>query len=287
MKNKSNGDKLFTIFNYTVVSLFSLACLFPFFYVAAYSVTPYSEYLQNPLRLIPSHIELAAYKQIIKMPVIWSGYRVTLLITILGVVLNIFLLVVSAYPLSKRDLKGRNFILLLITFTMFFNGGLIPNFYLVKTLGMYNTIWSMIIPGALSAFNLILMKNFIGNIPDSLEESAVIDGANEIVILARVIIPLSMPAIATFIIFHAVNQWNTFFSAILYTSKRSLWPLMLILRDMVVEDGQMDMLDNGVTVQAFTIKMAAIIFTTLPIMIVYPFLQRFFIKGILVGSVKG
>ncbi len=287
MKNKSIADKLFSMFNYTVVTLFALACMFPFFYVAAYSVMPYSEYLQNPLNLIPSRIDLSAYKQIIKMPTIWSGYRVTIIITVLGVLLNIFLLVVTAYPLSKKDLKGRNVILLLITFTMFFNGGLIPNFYLIKTLGIYNSIWSMIIPGALSAFNLILMKNFMGTIPESLEESAIIDGANEITILFHIIIPLSMPAIATFIIFHAVSQWNTFFSAIIYTSKRSLWPLMLILRDMVVEDGQMDMLDNGATVQAFTIKMAAIIFTTLPIIVIYPFMQRFFMKGILVGSVKG
>lgn len=287
MKSTSVADKLFTALNYTLVTLFTLACMFPFFYVLAYSIMPYSEYLQDPLKLIPSHIDLSAYKQIIKMPTIWSGYRVTVIITILGVALNIFLMIITAYPLSKKNLKGRNLVLVLITFTMFFNGGLIPNFYLVKMLGIYNTIWSMIIPGALSAFNLILMKNFMSTIPESLEESAIIDGANEITVLFRIIVPVSKPAIATFIIFHAVSQWNTFFSAIIYTSKRSLWPLMLILRDMVVEDGQVDMLDNGVTVQAFTIKMAAIIFTTLPIIVIYPFLQRFFMKGILVGSVKG
>lgn len=286
MKSKNLADKLFTVFIYILVTLFTMACIFPFFYVAAYSVMPYSEYLQNPVKLIPSRIEFAAYRQIIKMPAIWSGYRVTILITVFGVILNIILMVLTAYPLSKKDLKGRNVILVLITFTMFFNGGMIPNFYLVKKLGLYNSILSMIIPGALSAFNLILMKNFMSSIPESIEESAIIDGANEITILFRIIIPLSMPAIATFIIFHAVKQWNTFFSAIIYTSKRSLWPLMLILRDMVVEDGQVDIMDDGTTVQAFTIKMAAIIFTTLPILVVYPFLQKYFMKGILVGSIK-
>ncbi len=286
---KNLGDKLFSILNYTFISIFALACLFPFFYVASYSVMPYSEYLQNPLKLIPSQLDFGAYKQILKTPVLWSGYRVTIIITVLGVILNIFLMVISAYPLSKKDLKGRNVILVLITFTMFFNGGLIPNFYLVKSLGLYNTIWSMIIPGALSAFNLLLMKNFIGTIPESLEESAIIDGANEIIVLFRIIIPLSMPAIATFIIFHAVSQWNTFFTAIIYTAKRSLWPLMLILRDLVVEDGGLttDALDANTTVEVFTIKMAIIIFATLPILVIYPFLQKYFMKGILVGSVKG
>lgn len=289
MKSKSLSDRAFDSVNYIFVTLFAIACLFPLIYVASYSVMPYSEYLKNPLKLIPSSFDFGAYKQIIKMPSIWSGYRVTITITVLGVLLNIFLMVISAYPLSKKDLKGRNAVLMMVTFTMFFNGGLIPNFYLIKTLGMYNTIWSMIIPGALSAYNLILMKNFMSSIPESLEESAIIDGANEVIILFRIIVPLSMPAIATFIIFHAVNQWNTFFNAIIYTSKRSLWPLMLIVRDLVVDDGGIakDNLDSDSNVQVFTIKMAIIIFTTLPILVIYPFLQKYFMKGILVGSVKG
>lgn len=288
MVNNGLGDRVFSIFNYIFVTLFSLACLFPFLYVVSFSVTPYSEYLENPLRLIPSRLEFGAYKQIFQMPLMWSGYRVTVLITLIGVVLNILLMVISAYPLSKPDLKGRNVILAFIVFTMFFNGGLIPNFYLIKTLGLYNTMWSLILPGALGAYNLILMKNFIGSIPPSLEESAYIDGANEIKVLFKIIIPLSKPAIATFVIFHAVGQWNTFFSAIIYTSKRSLWPLMLILRDLVVEDGGLarDMMDTG-SVTEFTLKMAIIVFATLPIIMVYPFLQRFFMKGLLVGSIKG
>lgn len=289
MNKKTFGDRIFDVFNYTFVTLFSLACLFPFFYVLSFSVTPYSEYLKNPLKLIPSQLDFGAYRQILKLPMMWSGYRVTIVITVLGVLLNIFLLVISAYPLSKKDLKGRNVILMLITFTMFFNGGLIPNFYLIKTLKLYNTIWSMIIPGALGAYNLILMKNFVAAIPESLEESAIIDGANEIKVLFKIIVPLSAPAIATFIIFHAVTQWNTFFSAIIYTSKRSLWPLMLILRDLVVEDGAVakDNMDDNNSVTVFTIKMAIIIFATLPILVVYPFMQKYFMKGLLVGSVKG
>lgn len=290
MNIRSRGDKLFDIVNYACLTLFALACLFPFFYVAAFSVTPYNEYLANPLKLIPNKLEFSAYTQIFKMDQLWTGYRNTIIITVLGVAINIFLMIITAYPLSKRDLKGRGFALVLITFTMFFNGGLIPNFYLIKSLDLYNTLWSLVLPNALGAYNLLLMKNFIGNIPPSLEESASIDGANELRILFRIIVPLSKPAIATFVIFHAVTQWNTFFNAIIYTSKRDLWPLMLIVRDMVVDSGGVakDVMDAGTSgVTEFTIKMAIIIFSTLPIIMVYPFMQKYFMKGILVGSIKG
>ncbi|CAM4496533.1 putative aldouronate transport system permease protein [Paenibacillus endophyticus] len=290
MNIRSSGDKLFDIINYACLTLFAIACLFPFFYVAAFSVTPYNEYLANPLKLIPNKLEFSAYTQIFKMDQLWIGYRNTIIITVLGVCINIFLMIITAYPLSKRDLKGRGFALVLITFTMFFNGGLIPNFYLIKSLDLYNTLWSLVLPNALGAYNLLLMKNFIGNIPPSLEESASIDGANELRILFRIIVPLSKPAIATFVIFHAVTQWNTFFNAIIYTSKRDLWPLMLIVRDMVVDSGGVakDVMDAGTSgVTEFTIKMAIIIFSTLPIILVYPFMQKYFMKGILVGSIKG
>jgi len=287
---RSFGDKLFDAVNYTCMTLFALICLFPFFYVAVFSITPYTEYLQSPLKLIPNHIELGAYKQIFDMPLLLSGYRNTILITVGGVALNIFLMIITAYPLSKTDLKGRNAILVLITFTMFFNGGLIPNFYLVKSLHLYNTLWALILPTALGAYNLILMKSFISAIPRDLEESAFMDGANELKVLFRIIVPLSKPAIATFVIFQAVAQWNTFFNAIIYTSKRNLWPLMLILRDLVVEEGGIarDALDaSSGNVTEFTIKMAIIIVATLPILLVYPFLQKYFMKGLLIGSIKG
>lgn len=290
MNIRSRSDKIFDAVNYFVITLFALLCLFPFVYVAAYSVTPYTDYLAHPLRMIPTHVEFGAYRQIFKMSVLWTGYRNTIIITVAGVALNIFLMLITAYPLSKTDLKGRNVILLLITFTMFFNGGLIPNFYLIRSLDMYNTLWALILPGALGAYNLILMKSFVGSIPASLEESASLDGANELTILARIIVPLSKPAIATFVIFHAVTQWNTFFNAIIYTSKRDLWPLMLIVRDLVVDSGGVarDVLDasnSGVT--EFTIKMAIIIFSTLPIILIFPFMQKYFMKGMLIGSIKG
>lgn len=291
MKKENLGDKAINFFSLGLVTTFSLLCIFPFFYVIAYSLTSYSDYLMNPARLIPPKITFAAYKQLLDFPLISSGYKVTLFITVVGTILSVFLLLISAYPLAKKDLKGRNTILALITFTMFFNGGLIPNYYLIRNLHLLNTVWALILPGLLSVFNLLVMKSFISNIPNSLEESAIIDGANEIVILFKIILPLSLPVIATFSVFSAVGYWNSFFNAIIYTTKRSLWPLMLVLRELVVEDGASQvsqvMTDPNNVSNPFTLKMAAIIITTVPILLVYPFAQKYFTKGVLLGSVKG
>ncbi|MGN6710637.1 carbohydrate ABC transporter permease [Anaerocolumna jejuensis] len=290
LKNMTPIDILYQIFVYVTVTVFALICLYPILYVFAISITPYAEYLENPLKLIPGKLDLSAYYKLLHLPLIYSGYRVTIFITIAGTLLNIILLCITAYPLSKKDLKGRNVILALITFTMFFNGGLIPNFYIIRSLHLYDTIWALILPGCLGAYNLILMKNFISGIPASLEESAYIDGANEFQVLWRIIVPLSKPAIATFVIFHVVSQWNSYFNAIIYTSKRSLWPLMLVLREMVVDDG-MALANQSTAADSltnpYTLKMATIIVCVLPILCIYPFMQRYFTKGLLVGSVKG
>jgi len=278
--------------SYLVMTLFAVICLFPFLYVISYSVMPYEDYLKNPMSLIPMRVTLDAYSRILAFPMVWSGYRMTAFVTVIGTTLNVFLLLLTAYPLSKKDLKGRNFVLLMIAFTMFFNGGLIPNYYLIRSLRMQDTPWALIFPGAVSAFNLILMKNFVAAIPKDIEESASIDGAHEFTILARIIAPLSLPAIATFTLFHAVGHWNSYFNAIVYISRRSLWPLMLVLRELVVEEGigavfntsTQYMQDTMAT--PFNLKMAMIVVSILPILAVYPLVQKYFMKGLLVGSVK-
>ena len=220
-----------------VVGIFALICVMPFVYVFCVSFMPYSEYIENPLKIIPSHIDLTAYKQMLGYDLIRSGYLVTVFITIAGTALSIFLLVISAYPLSKKDLKGHRFFMGMVLFTMFFNGGMISNYILIRGIKLQNTVWSLIIPGCISAFNLILMKNFIlQSIPDALEEAARIDGANDLQVLFRIVTPLLKPAIATMIVFCAVNYWNNYFSAMLYVSDRDLWPLTLVLRELVVED---------------------------------------------------
>ena len=289
---KSRLDRVYQIFIYVILTLFALACLYPLLYVFIYSVTPYAEYIENPMKMIPNSLDFTAYSKLLSFPLIYSGYRVTLIITFVGTLLNITLLCLTAYPLTKHDLKGRNIILGMITFTMFFNGGMIPNFYLIQNLHLYDSIWALILPGCLGAYNLILMKNFISQLPASLEESAYIDGANEFQVLWKIIIPLSKPAIATFVIFHMVSQWNSYFNAIIYTSSRKLWPLMLVLREMVVEASGTGLSNEAAAadmayVNSFTLKMATIVVCVLPILCVYPFMQRYFTKGILVGSVKG
>jgi putative aldouronate transport system permease protein len=285
------GETVLDIVNYTLVTLFALACIFPFVYVTAFSFTPYKDYLANPLRLIPEHPSLQAYTQMLSMRLLQTGYRNTIIITFLGTALNLFLLCVSAYPLSKKNLKGRGLVMSLIIFTMFFSGGMIPNYALIRNLKLINTYWALILPGAISAYNLILMRNFIAAIPDSLEESAIIDGANEITVLFKIILPLSLPAIFTFLLFHAVGHWNAYFDSVLYITRRNLWPLMLVLRELVTEGGNMARegmeFDPDKLAQPFTLQMAAIVITVVPILMVYPFIQRYFMKGMLLGSVKG
>ena len=275
-----------------VVGIFALICVMPFVYVFCVSGMPYSEYIENPLKIIPSRIDLTAYKQMLGYDLIRSGYLVTVFITIAGTALSIFLLIISAYPLSKKDLKGHRFFMGMVLFTMFFNGGMISNYILIRGIKLQNTVWSLIIPGCISAFNLILMKNFIlQSIPDALEEAARIDGANDLQVLFRIVTPLLKPAIATMIVFCAVNYWNNYFSAMLYVSDRDLWPLTLVLRELVVEDTSAvssvtQMLTSANRSHPFTLKMAAIIITVLPILIVYPFMQKYFVKGVSLGSVK-
>ncbi|GHV03980.1 putative ABC transporter permease protein YtcP [Spirochaetia bacterium] len=287
---QSTGEALFDALNYIVVTLFAVVCIFPFIYVLGFSFTSYEDYLANPLRVIPERPTIQAYTQILSMKLIQTGFVNSILKTILGTAVNVFLLCISAYPLSKKNLKGRNIIMSLIVFTMFFSGGMIPHYALIRSLKLMNTYWALILPGAIGTYNLILMRNFIAAIPESLEESAIMDGANEIVVLFRIILPLSLPAIFTFLLFHAVGHWNAFFDSILYMTKRSLWPLMLVLRELIIEGGQMareGAIDPARLAQPFTLQMAAIIITMVPILLVYPFVQKYFMKGMLLGSIKG
>ena len=286
------GDYVIEAVCAIIVGVFALCCLAPFVYVFFTSFMPYTEYLENPLRIIPAEFTLQAYRQILDYDLFRSGYRVTVFITVVGTALSVFLLTISAYPLSKTGLKGRKFIMGMILFTMFFNGGMIPNYILVRNLGLFNTIWALILPGCIGVFHLILMKNFIKmTIPESLEEAARVDGANDLRILFSVVVPLLKPAIATMTIFCAVQYWNNYYSSMIYISDRKLWPLMLVLRELVVEDTSAvspvtQMLTAAARSHPFTLKMAAIVITLLPILMVYPFMQRYFVKGISLGSVK-
>jgi putative aldouronate transport system permease protein len=291
---RQRKDNWLTILSVAVITAYALCCLLPFVYIFFVSFMSYDEYTANPLRVIPSHIDLTAYSQMLDYNLLRTGYAVTLFITAAGTALSVFLLVVSAYPLSKSELKGRNFIMGMIMFTMFFSGGMIPDYLLVRYLGLYNSVWALILPGCLNAFYLILMKNFIkASIPESLEETARLEGAGYTRILFSIVFPLMMPAIATMVVFCAVGYWNNYFSAMLYISDRKYWPLSLVLRELVVQNDTSavspvtQMLNSTTRAHPFTLRMAAIVITIVPILAVYPFMQRFFVKGIFLGSVKG
>ena len=272
---------------YFVTGIFALLCFIPFLLVIIYSFTPYDLYLKNHFDLFPERLTLDAYHMVMNYRYIWTGYGNTLIITCLGTILSMILLVLMGYPLSKRDLKGRNFMMTLWIVTMFFSGGMIPNYFLIRTLGLLNTRWALILPGLLGCYNLILMKNYIQGLPGSLEEAALIDGANDLVVLLRIVLPLSAPILATLGLFTAVGYWNSYFSAIIYITKRPMWPLQLVLRELLFESAvnEMTALDERVSTP-FLLKMASIVVASVPIMCVYPFLQRYFMTGLVLGGVK-
>jgi putative aldouronate transport system permease protein len=280
--------------NYTLLVLFVLIMLYPFANVLVVSISSYTAYVNNPMMIWPKDISLAAYSQILHHPVLWSGYLNTIIITVSGVTVGTLLYLITAYPLSKRHLRGRGMFMLLIVFTMIFNGGLIPNYLLMRSLHLLNTLPAVILPLLFSGFNLILMKTFMENIPEELEEAARIDGASDPFILFRIVAPLSKPILATLCLFAAVTYWNDFFNAIVYIRDTNKWPLMLFLRE-IIEGARLTSITGGgnaaeagvVDVMPETLQYATLIIVMLPILCVYPFVQKYFVKGIMLGSVKG
>ena len=224
---------------------------------------------------------------------IYSGYANTLFVTIVGTALSMILTISMAYPLSKKDLRGRNAIMGMVFFTMLFNAGTIPNFLLVKEIGLLDTRWALVLPYICNTWNMLIMRNFFYAIPDSLEEAAYLDGANQMQVIIKIILPLSLPSIATISMFYAVSFWNAWFPGVMYVTNKSLQPVQNIMRSIIVAaSGQMEDLgimidDIEVMPTSNTIKCAAIVITTLPILCVYPFIQKYFVKGVMVGSVKG
>ncbi|MDR6550803.1 carbohydrate ABC transporter permease [Paenibacillus qinlingensis] len=283
---------VFDCINYTLLTLITLAMLYPFVNVASVSFSSYDAFINHPLMIWPHDINFASYKEILSRPVLWSSYLNTITITIIGVFGSLVLYVLMAYPLSKKFLKGRSFILVAVVFTMLFNGGIIPNYYLMRSLGLLDTLAALILPSLFTGFNLILMKSFIESLPDELEEAASIDGASYPYILLRIIVPLSKPILATLALFGAVGYWNNFFNAILYIQSEAKWPLMLYLREVIEAASTMALNANAAelganAVTSETLQYATLMIVMVPILLVYPFLQKYFVKGMLLGSVKG
>lgn len=284
------GELLFNICNYGLLSFFGLLTILPFWHVFVVSITSYQSYLNNKFIMIPENVSFSSYAVILGDPKIHRSFLLTVFIVVVSTLFHLAITAITSYPLSRSYLKGRNVMMLFIIFTMLFSGGLIPHYLLIKYLGLMNNVWVYIIPGAFSGFSAILMLNFFKQIPESLEEAARIDGAGHFYILVKIFIPLSMPILTTLALFYGVGKWNDWFTAVIFIDNARLYPIQNILREFLIV-GNMDTIGKGIfgndTYKLIvSIKMAIIMVATLPIMLVYPFMQKHFVKGVLLGSVK-
>ncbi|SFS50074.1 carbohydrate ABC transporter permease [Paenibacillus sp. BC26] len=287
---QSLGDRIFDCMLYIVLTLLMLTAFYPLYFIFVVSLSSIGEIAKHgSLMFIPRGFTLEAYKSVVENPYILRGFRNSVMFVVLGTSINMIMTIFAAYGLSRKWLMGRKVLMFLIVVTMFFSGGLIPTFIVVQKLHMYNTIWALMLPGAMSAYNMIMMRTYFQGIPESLEESARIDGAHDFQILFRVILPVSMPIIAVMILFYAVGHWNSWFSASIYLQNRELFPLQLILREILIQGRVSDFggdTSNVAAQVAKNLKYATIIVSTVPILLIYPFIQKYFVKGVMLGSLK-
>ena len=293
-QNATVGSRIFDVLNYLIVTLIAITTIIPFIYLIGASFATEYEIATRPMFFIPQDVSTAAYQYIFSSSKILRGFGNSLLITSAGTAINLFFTVTMAYALSKTRLRGRNFFLNMVIFSMFFSGGMIPGYIIVpNVLGLKNTYWSVLLPGAISAYNMMIVKNFFQGIPQELEESAAIDGCTDIGILWKIVLPLSLPVLATFGLFYAVGHWNAYFGAMIYmTGATEKWPLQVLLRELIIMSngtaGDLNNMDpEFVQPPEQSIKMAVIVVSTVPIMCVYPFLQKYFVKGVMVGALNG
>lgn len=290
MKNKkfSTGQWVLCV----VMFLFVVACVLPFLNVIALSLSSKSAILRGDVTLWPKEFTTKAYDMIVQDKSMWKSLFYTVKLTVIYTALSMALTVLIAFPLTMKRLKGRKFFTFFIVFTMYFSGGTIPIYLNVKDLGLLNSMWSLILPGLLSTFNVIIMKNFFSSLPYELNEAAYIDGANDFQILMKIYLPLSFSALATLSLFYAVGRWNSFSDALYYITSRDLQPLQLKLYNLIkgsqaIEVAVMEGSSDLASSLSESIQSATIIFATLPILVVYPFVQRYFVQGVTMGAVKG
>jgi len=291
-RNDSKASKVFDVFNVIFLILFAIATTVPFLFIVAGSFASQAEITARGFFLIPREPRLEAFEYILNSRLLPRSMWISVVVTVVGTFVSMFMTVTFAYPLSKKYLPGRNVMLSMVIFTMLFSGGMIPMFLTVRALGLLNNFWALILPNAISVWNLIVMKNFFQGIPSELEESARIDGASDFKVFLKIVLPLSTAAIATFSLFYAVGYWNAFRPALLYLpSATDLWPLQLVLRNIVLMAGGVIadvMVDpEFIMPPADSIRNAVIVFATVPILLVYPFIQKYFTKGVMVGAIKG
>jgi len=286
--NNSLGEVIFDIFNYLFLIIFSLVSILPFLNILASSFTNDAEIRSRSFFIIPHHITLDAFKYVFSSNTIMNSIFISIFVTLIGTFINLLFTVTMAYPLSRKNLMGRSFILNSVIFTMVFSGGMIPTYLVVKSLHLINSYWSLWLPSAIGAMNLIIVKNFFEEMPQDLREAATIDGCTEVQILFKIILPLAKPMLATFALFYAVSHWNNFMGPLLYINDSEKWPFQIILRQLIILSRTATQLDETqIAAPQESMKMAVIVVGMLPIMLVYPFLQKYFAKGIMTGAIKG
>ncbi|MDF2958350.1 MAG: transporter permease subunit [Paenibacillus sp.] len=285
MGRVNQARKWFVIGNYMVLSLVSLFVLLPLVNILAGSFSGGNAILQGMVTVLPVNFTLENYIAVIKNLGFWKSFGITVYITVLGTALNLVFTSLMAYGLARPDLKGRSTIILIVLFTMIFTAPIIPSYLLVKALGMLDTLWALMIPSLVSGFNLLIMISFFQNIPDGLTEAAKIDGCHEYRTLWSIVLPLSMPVMTTIGMFYAVGHWNGYFAAMMYLRDPGWFPLQVKLRQIVIDSDTASVLMSLSSAEG--IKMATIIVATVPVMLIYPFIQKHFVKGAMIGSIKG
>lgn len=285
------GERAFEVANYTFLTLVSLCMLYPMYYVLVASFSDANEMIINAdkMLLYPLKANVAAYKYVLEYPMIWRGYLNTIFVVVVGTTINMILSIFGAYFMTVPELPGRKFFTKFVLVTMFFNGGIIPTYMVVKAVGLLDSIWSVILPTAISTYNMIVLRSALSAIPRSLSEAAEIDGANDFTVLWKILVPTCIPTIVVVIMYYAVAHWNAWFNAFIYiTGDRTKWPLQVVLRRILIEGTEMSG-DTGGDSQTLgeTIKYAVIIVSTAPILMIYPLIQKHLVKGVMIGSVKG
>jgi len=292
---KSLGDRLYIGLSYAVTIFVLIITLYPFVYVLSMSFSSPNNVITQSVWLLPKGFSVSSYKVIFGDKAVWRSYYNTIWYVVVGTSINVVMTILAAYPLSKTKFFLKNYIMGFIAFTMFFSGGLIPSFININELGLFNTRWTIVLPSAVSAWYIIIARTFFKSLPESLFESATIDGATESQILIRIALPLSAPIISVLVLFYAIARWNEYFSALLYLTNKDLQPLQLYLKRVLLENSLEYRMDNisfdptnissiGISEQ---IKYSLIIVATLPVICVYPFLQKYFVKGMMIGAIKG
>ncbi|HIS75733.1 MAG TPA: carbohydrate ABC transporter permease [Candidatus Merdivicinus excrementipullorum] len=286
------SDKVFNFFNVLLTILITLIVLYPLIYILSASFSDPMAVMNGEVLLIPVDFTFAGYQKVFQNEDIVTGYLNSIQYTIVGTAVNLIMTVLGAYPLSRKDFYGRNVLTAFFAFTMFFGGGMIPTYLVIQDLGLLNNFWVMILPGAVSVWSMVIVRTFFqSSIPDELREAAVIDGCSNTRLLMTIILPLSIPVLAVITMQYAVGHWNAYFNALIYITDREKYPLQMVLRELLMQSKMDEMMDTegAVTQQmlAESLKYAVMVVASVPVLLLYPFLQRYFVKGVMVGAIKG